>query len=64
MITRINPPELGSPPGYFQIVEVKVERIIFAKSYVQGTREKTCCPSCHRRTTIRSPSQRMSIRLS
>ena len=32
MITRINPPELGSPPGYSQIVEVKVERIIFAKS--------------------------------
>jgi hypothetical protein len=22
MITRINPPELGSPPGYSQIVEV------------------------------------------
>ena len=29
MITRINPPELGSPPGYSQIVEVKAERIIF-----------------------------------
>jgi hypothetical protein len=22
MITRINPPELGTPPGYSQIVEV------------------------------------------
>ena len=29
MITRINPPELGTPPGYSQIVEVKAERIIF-----------------------------------
>ncbi|MEH2518190.1 hypothetical protein V1279_003763 [Bradyrhizobium sp. AZCC 1610] len=30
MITRINPPELGSPPGHSQIVEVKAERIIAA----------------------------------
>ena len=29
MITRINPPELGSPPGYSQIVEVKAGRIVF-----------------------------------
>src|SRR3989442_1691642 len=29
MITRINPPELGSPPGYSQIVEVHAGRIIF-----------------------------------
>jgi enamine deaminase RidA (YjgF/YER057c/UK114 family) len=29
MITRINPPELGSPPGYSQIVEVTAGRIIF-----------------------------------
>ena len=29
MITRINPPELGSPPGYSQIVEVTEGRIIF-----------------------------------
>ncbi len=28
-ITRINPPELGSPPGYSQIVEVRAGRIIF-----------------------------------
>jgi enamine deaminase RidA (YjgF/YER057c/UK114 family) len=28
-ITRINPPELGSPPGYSQIVEVAAQRIIF-----------------------------------
>ena len=28
-ITRINPPELGTPPGYSQIVEVKAGRIIF-----------------------------------
>jgi len=28
-ITRINPPELGTPPGYSQIVEVSANRIIF-----------------------------------
>jgi enamine deaminase RidA (YjgF/YER057c/UK114 family) len=28
-ITRINPPELGIPPGYSQIVEVNANRIIF-----------------------------------
>ncbi len=26
---RINPPELGSPPGYSQIVEVRAARLIF-----------------------------------
>ncbi|MCK1518312.1 RidA family protein [Bradyrhizobium sp. 190] len=29
IINRINPPELGSPPGYSQIVEVTAGRIIF-----------------------------------
>jgi len=28
-IRRLNPPELGSPPGYSQIVEVSAGRIIF-----------------------------------
>ena len=28
-ITRLNPPELGTPPGYSQIVEVTAGRIIF-----------------------------------
>jgi enamine deaminase RidA (YjgF/YER057c/UK114 family) len=28
-VTRINPPELGTPPGYSQIVEVSSGRIIF-----------------------------------
>jgi len=28
-ITRTNPPELGTPPGYSQIVEVTASRIIF-----------------------------------
>ena len=28
-ITRLNPPELGTPPGYSQIVEVAANRIIF-----------------------------------
>ena len=28
-ITRLNPPELGTPPGYSQIVEVTARRVIF-----------------------------------
>lgn len=28
-ITRLNPPELGTPPGYSQIVEVTARRMIF-----------------------------------
>jgi enamine deaminase RidA (YjgF/YER057c/UK114 family) len=28
-IRRLNPPELGTPPGYSQIVEVQVSRMIF-----------------------------------
>jgi enamine deaminase RidA (YjgF/YER057c/UK114 family) len=28
-ITRINPPELGAPPGYSQIVDVSAGRIVF-----------------------------------
>jgi enamine deaminase RidA (YjgF/YER057c/UK114 family) len=28
-IARINPPELGTPPGYSQVVEVSAGRIIF-----------------------------------
>jgi enamine deaminase RidA (YjgF/YER057c/UK114 family) len=28
-IRRLNPPELGAPPGYSQIVEVRAGRIIF-----------------------------------
>ena len=28
-IVRINPPKLGTPPGYSQVVEVRASRIIF-----------------------------------
>lgn len=28
-IQHLNPPELGSPPGYSQVVEVKASRLIF-----------------------------------
>src|ERR1017187_6868163 len=28
-IRRINPPELGTPPGYSQVVEVSAGRIVF-----------------------------------
>ena len=29
-IVRINPPELGTPPGYSQIVDVSAGRIVFS----------------------------------
>ena len=29
IVNRINPPELGTPPGYSQIVEVAASRLIF-----------------------------------
>jgi enamine deaminase RidA (YjgF/YER057c/UK114 family) len=28
-IRRLNPPELGTPPGYSQVVDVRAERIVF-----------------------------------
>ena len=28
-IRRINPPELGDPPGYSQIVDVSASRLVF-----------------------------------
>jgi enamine deaminase RidA (YjgF/YER057c/UK114 family) len=28
-IRRVNPPELGAPPGYSQVVDVRASRIIF-----------------------------------
>jgi enamine deaminase RidA (YjgF/YER057c/UK114 family) len=28
-IVRVNPPELGTPPGYSQIVEVSAKRMVF-----------------------------------
>lgn len=28
-IVRINPPELGTPPGYSQVVEISAGRLIF-----------------------------------
>jgi enamine deaminase RidA (YjgF/YER057c/UK114 family) len=29
VIRRVNPPELGTPPGYSQVVEVRAARMIF-----------------------------------
>lgn len=28
-VRRLNPPELGSPPGYSQVVDVRAKRIVF-----------------------------------
>jgi enamine deaminase RidA (YjgF/YER057c/UK114 family) len=28
-IRRLNPPELGTPPGYSQVVDVRADRIVF-----------------------------------
>ncbi len=38
-IRRINPPELGSPPGYSQIVEVRAARLIFIAGQTALDRE-------------------------
>jgi enamine deaminase RidA (YjgF/YER057c/UK114 family) len=28
-LKRINPPELGTPPGYSQVIDVRADRLIF-----------------------------------
>ena len=38
-IARLNPPELGTPPGYSQIVEVAAGRIIFIAGQTALDRE-------------------------
>ena len=38
-IRRLNPPELGSPPGYSQIVEVRASRIVFIAGQTALDRE-------------------------
>jgi enamine deaminase RidA (YjgF/YER057c/UK114 family) len=38
-IRRINPPELGTPPGYSQIVEVSAGRIVFIAGQTAADRD-------------------------
>jgi enamine deaminase RidA (YjgF/YER057c/UK114 family) len=38
-ITRINPPELGTPPGYSQVVDITVGRIIFIAGQTAADRD-------------------------
>ena len=38
-LKRVNPPELGSPPGYSQIVEVRTGRLIFIAGQTALDRE-------------------------
>ena len=38
-IVRINPPELGTPPGYSQIVDVSANRIIFIAGQIALDRD-------------------------
>ncbi|MEA2940570.1 MAG: hypothetical protein QOD09_1099 [Bradyrhizobium sp.] len=38
-IIRINPPELGTPPGYSQVVDVRAGRIIFIAGQTAVDRE-------------------------
>jgi enamine deaminase RidA (YjgF/YER057c/UK114 family) len=40
-IRRINPPELGTPPGYSQIVDVSAGRIIFISGQTALDRDGT-----------------------
>jgi enamine deaminase RidA (YjgF/YER057c/UK114 family) len=38
-ITRINPPELDTPPGYSQVIEVSADRMIFIAGQTALDRE-------------------------
>jgi enamine deaminase RidA (YjgF/YER057c/UK114 family) len=38
-ITRINPPELGTPPGYSQVVDIRAGRIIFIAGQTAADRD-------------------------
>jgi enamine deaminase RidA (YjgF/YER057c/UK114 family) len=38
-IRRLNPPELGTPPGYSQVVDVRASRIIFIAGQTALDRE-------------------------
>jgi enamine deaminase RidA (YjgF/YER057c/UK114 family) len=38
-ITRINPPDLGTPPGYSQVVDVRAGRLIFIAGQTALNRE-------------------------
>jgi enamine deaminase RidA (YjgF/YER057c/UK114 family) len=38
-ITRINPPELGTPPGYSQIVAINAGRIVFIAGQTAADRD-------------------------
>jgi hypothetical protein len=39
-ITRINPPELGTPPGYSQVVDISAGRIIFNRGRSRRQRRR------------------------
>jgi enamine deaminase RidA (YjgF/YER057c/UK114 family) len=38
-ITRVNPPDLGTPPGYSQVVDVSAGRIIFIAGQTAADRD-------------------------
>jgi enamine deaminase RidA (YjgF/YER057c/UK114 family) len=38
-ITRLNPPELGTPPGYSQVVDVRAARLVFIAGQTALNRE-------------------------
>jgi len=38
-ITRINPPKLGTPPGYSQVVDVRASRLVFIAGQTALDRE-------------------------
>jgi enamine deaminase RidA (YjgF/YER057c/UK114 family) len=40
-IRRLNPPELGAPPGYSQVVDVRASRIIFIAGQTALDRDGT-----------------------
>ena len=53
-IRRINPPELGTPPGYSQIVEVSARRIVFISGQTALDRDGNVVGKnvCHQATQV------------
>ena len=60
-IVRSNPPELGTPPGYSQIVDVTANRIIFISGQTALDRDGNLVGKSGRRTGgsgVSQPCQR------
>jgi enamine deaminase RidA (YjgF/YER057c/UK114 family) len=48
-IRRLNPPELGTSPGYSQIVDVRADRIVFIAGQTALNQQGVICVSIGKR---------------